>query len=224
MLIADLPDSDSLRLAIVGVAIYLGLLWLALVALTYRDIRQRTPRFALRLASALLVLALFLPGYWLYLMLRPKTTIAQRYSRSLEEELLLQELRVTRACPSCRARVEEDYLICPVCCTDLKEECRNCGRALGFAWAACPSCRTTKSPDGVVVTPARAAPAERVPAVPGPGVPPPLRPQKDLHGGFLEAVDVQLVANVIRDIRSRRPTTPAAEPPAEAEPDAGRSA
>lgn len=130
----------TLRLVLTVVGIYLGALWLALLVWTYRDIRQRTRDPIAQTLAVLLVLLLFLPGHWIYLILRPRYTLAELYGRSLEEEALLQELDTHKACPTCKRRVEDDFLICPSCRTQLKEPCRGCGRPLAHAWVACPYC------------------------------------------------------------------------------------
>lgn len=136
----------TLKLAIAIVAVYLGALWLTLIFWTYRDIRQRTRDPIVQTVSVLLVLVFFLPGHWIYLILRPRYTLAELYERSLEEEALLQELEDQKACPNCKRRVLDDYLICPSCRTQLKEPCRQCSKPLSYAWVACPFCGLEKPP------------------------------------------------------------------------------
>lgn len=174
----------TLRLVLTIVGIYLGTLWVAILVWTYRDIRQRTRDPVLQTLSVLLVLLLFLPGHWLYLILRPRYTLAELYERSLEEEALLQELDTHKACPTCKRRVQDEFLICPSCRTQLKEPCQGCGRPLAYAWVACPFCgldkpprerplaRThavpSRSPAAGTTRPAPASPS-RPPASPSPG-------------------------------------------------------
>ncbi|MCZ2108097.1 MAG: hypothetical protein LC118_00750, partial [Dehalococcoidia bacterium] len=55
-------------------AIYLAAIWITLVFWTYRDIRQRSRDPILQTVSVLLVLLFFLPGHWIYLILRPRYT------------------------------------------------------------------------------------------------------------------------------------------------------
>jgi RNA polymerase subunit RPABC4/transcription elongation factor Spt4 len=125
---------------------YLGVLWLTIAFWTYRDIRQRSRDPIVQSTAVLLVLAFFLPGHWVYLILRPRHTLVELYERSLEEEALLQELEDQKSCPSCKRRVREEYLICPSCRTSLKESCRSCQKPLSYAWIACPYCGTEKPP------------------------------------------------------------------------------
>jgi predicted amidophosphoribosyltransferase len=45
-------------------------------------------------------------------------------------------------CPVCRAEVDEEFLVCPVCTTKLRQACTNCGKPLEAAWQVCPFCET----------------------------------------------------------------------------------
>lgn len=160
----------SLRIAATILIVYMVVLWIALVFWAYRDIRQRTRDPIIQMVAVLLVLFFFLPGHWVYLILRPRHTLAEMYERSLEEEALLQELEDQKACPSCKRRVHDDFLICPSCRTRLKEPCRSCAKPLSYAWLACPFCGLEKPPrEGVGARPLR-APQPR-PAVAAPAKP-----------------------------------------------------
>ena len=132
---------------VVAIAIiYLAAIWLTLIFWTYRDIRQRSRDPILQTVAVLLVLVFFLPGHWIYLIVRPRNTLTELYERSLEEEALLQELEDQKSCPTCKRRVHDDFLICPSCRTQLKEPCRSCAKPLSYAWVACPFCGLEKPP------------------------------------------------------------------------------
>ena len=156
------PDGalgTALRWLITGAVVYVAVLWVALVAWTYRDIRQRSRDPLMQFVAILVVLLFFLPGHWIYLILRPRYTMKEVYDRALEEEALLQELEEQRACASCRRRVEEDWLLCPSCGLQLKEPCETCQRPLSYAWVVCPHCGTEKAPrPGPAIRSARARP------------------------------------------------------------------
>ena len=144
--------------------LYLAAIWLTLVFWTYRDIRQRTRDPILQATAVLLVLLFFLPGHWIYLIVRPRHTLAEMYERSLEEEALLQELEDQKACPTCKRRVVDEYLVCPSCRTQLKEACRQCTKPLSYAWVACPYCGQEKPPrEGFGPRPARPLPRAAAP-------------------------------------------------------------
>jgi RNA polymerase subunit RPABC4/transcription elongation factor Spt4 len=159
MFLASWPGGSweaTLKYSIAILAVYLGALWLTLVFWTYRDIRQRTRDPIVQTVAVLLVLVFFLPGHWIYLILRPRYTLSELYERSLEEEALLQELEDQKACPTCKRRVQDEFLICPSCRTQLKEPCRQCSKPLSYAWVSCPYCGLEKAPrEGYGPRPAR---------------------------------------------------------------------
>ena len=148
MVLADWPGGswqDTVRLiAAVGIA-YVAVLWLAAAVWAYRDIQSRTQDIVSQVIAVLLVLFFNLPGLLLYLILRPQQTLAESYERSLEAETLIHDLEDQHLCPSCRRRVEEDYVICPYCRVGLREPCARCGRALSLAWSACPYCSSDRT-------------------------------------------------------------------------------
>ncbi|MEP6870562.1 MAG: zinc ribbon domain-containing protein [Anaerolineaceae bacterium] len=154
----------TVKYVVAIIVLYLAAIWITLVFWTYRDIRQRTRDPILQTTAVLLVLVFFLPGHWIYLIVRPRYTLSEMYERSLEEEALLQELQDQKACPTCKRRVLDEYLICPSCRTQLKEACRQCTKPLSYAWAACPYCGLEKPPrEGFGPRPARPLPREAAP-------------------------------------------------------------
>jgi RNA polymerase subunit RPABC4/transcription elongation factor Spt4 len=127
-------------LAVALVVAYGLAFWAALLIWTLRDIRSRSRNVITAFFAVLLVLVFNIPGLVLYLLLRPRETIAEQYERTLEEESLLSELEEQGACPKCKARVEDDFLLCPNCRTRLKKVCAGCGRSLHLRWSVCPYC------------------------------------------------------------------------------------
>jgi len=119
--------------------------WIGLVIWTFRDIRSRTRDFFAWLLAVLLVLGMGPIGLLLYLLLRPKETLAEVYDRQLEEEALLREITNRRACPHCQAVTEPDWLVCPLCRTELRRTCVVCGKPLELNWVVCPYCATAVS-------------------------------------------------------------------------------
>lgn len=151
--------------AILGIlvgAIWLVLLWLSIIVWVYRDIRDRTRDLGLQVLAVFVVMMFFpglnIPGLALYLMMRPRETLEEAYSRSLEEEALLREIGDEGVCPSCRRFVERGWRACPYCRTPLKDVCVKCSELLSFNWVTCPYCATDRK--GATVTPAAETPRE----------------------------------------------------------------
>ncbi|HYH11718.1 MAG TPA: zinc ribbon domain-containing protein [Thermomicrobiales bacterium] len=119
---------------------YLIALWFVLVVWTFRDIESRSRNVVTQIASTMLVVFFYVPGFLLYWLLRPKETLDEAYQRSLEEEYLFQDLQELPLCPNCHHYVEDDYQICPHCNTQLKEGCHSCGRLVDLQWSVCPYC------------------------------------------------------------------------------------
>jgi hypothetical protein len=132
----------------------------------FRDIRSRSRDVLAQILATILVLLLPVIGLVVYILLRPKETLAEAYERSLEQEALLQAIEEPENCPGCGKRVSGDYLYCPHCHTQLKSACVACGRPLHTHWTLCPYCgtsTTTRAPE--------ARPAEtyaREPTTPAP--------------------------------------------------------
>ena len=120
---------------------------------TFRDMRARSRDVLALIVAVLLVALLPLIGLIVYLMLRPRETLAEAYERSLEQEALLQAIEEPEICPGCGARVKPDYILCPNCHTRLKQPCPSCGRALHLHWSVCPYCGTSVTPQVVEPVP-----------------------------------------------------------------------
>lgn len=132
-----------------GVAIYGGVallvFWLALVFWAYRDMRARSRDSFAQMLVAVMVLVLNIPGVLIYLLLRPRETLAEAYERSLEEEALLQEIEEKPTCPGCKQRVQADWQACPYCHTRLKKPCIACRQMLELSWQLCPYCAAAQT-------------------------------------------------------------------------------
>jgi hypothetical protein len=174
-----LPDpgkiwSDFINNPIVGLAgqlivIYAVLLWLGTAYWAFRDMQARTENPILPYFAAALIIfftpLLFLFAVVLYLIIRPRETLAEVYERSLAEESLLAEVEKNELCPVCRDRVQPDWLVCPNCRTRLHRVCPSCNRLADPGWPLCAYCghefeRTRPS------RPAEVASASRQPTPP----------------------------------------------------------
>ena len=142
---------DILKIVGLVLGFYYILLLFAAAVWTYRDIRSRTQDILAQVLSIALVLVLQLPGLILYMLMRPKQTLAEKYERALEEEYLRRDIEDDHVCPHCQRGVESDFIVCPYCMTELRRRCPNCERTVDLTWSVCPFCGSTA---GVVTPPA----------------------------------------------------------------------
>lgn len=119
--------------------------WLSMVIWTFRDIRSRSRDIFAAILAALMVLLFGPIGLMLYLLLRPRETLAEAYDRALEEEALLREIEDRVVCPTCGQPTVEDWMLCPHCHAQLKRPCSECGRLLEMGWRLCPYCGSAPS-------------------------------------------------------------------------------
>jgi RNA polymerase subunit RPABC4/transcription elongation factor Spt4 len=171
-------------------AAFLTAIWISAVIWTFRDIRSRTRDIFAQILATLMVLIFFplfpLPGMVLYLILRPRETLAEIYERTLEEEALLQGIEERLACPSCNRRIEEDYVVCPSCHTRLKKGCVSCGRLLHLSWTICAYCGAAQTTAQTVMPPQRASipiePPPEASALPQPVIEAGTEPEPEVSG------------------------------------------
>ena len=138
---------SALRLGALVLISYALVLWLSAVVWVYRDVRNRTADQVSQLVAVVLVAVFNVPGIIVYLVIRPQTTLADAYERSLEAEAILHELQLTASsCQGCRRPIDDDFNICPFCRVVLREPCRTCSRLVRTSWSACPYCATDRHP------------------------------------------------------------------------------
>ncbi len=177
-----LARGAQIFVALIGA--YLAVLWFVSIVWAFRDIESRSRSVVTQIFSTLLVVLFPFLGVPLYLVLRPKETLDSAFQKSLEEEYLLQDLEELPLCPSCQHYVAEDFVLCPHCHTQLRDNCASCDRLVDLRWTLCPYCSApqsghehapqieapaarwsrpsvpTKVPAPVIAVPERAAPAE----------------------------------------------------------------
>ncbi len=130
--------------AMIGCAVtFFVIFWLSTVLWTYRDVRARTQDFLSQILATVLAAVFPIAGLLIYMILRPRQTLAEIYERQLEEESLLAEMTERQTCNNCHARVESDFQICPSCGQKLKRSCPKCERLLELRWMFCPYCATS---------------------------------------------------------------------------------
>ncbi len=145
--------------------------WLSLIIWTFRDIRSRTQDLLSQVLATLLVTVFFIGGLFIYMILRPRQTLAEIYERQLEEESLLAEMTERQTCNNCHARIESDFQVCPSCGQKLKRPCPKCERLLELRWTFCPYCAANLAAGAPVQNMPGMANMQGMPAGPSSGVP-----------------------------------------------------
>lgn len=136
--------SNAILIVVSALAAFGAALWLSLVIWTFRDMRSRSRDLLGQILAAAVVAVLSLPGLVIYLILRPRETLAEAYERSLEEEALLQSIEEKPVCPGCGRAAREHWQVCPYCHTKLKKVCVTCGELLQLGWNICPHCASSQ--------------------------------------------------------------------------------
>lgn len=144
---------DILRTVGIIFLAYYVLLLFATAVWTYRDIRSRTQDITAQVLAVALVLVLQLPGLVLYLLMRPKQTLAEKYERALEEEYLRRDIEDDHVCPSCQRGVDSEFIVCPYCLTELRRRCHTCDRTIDLTWQVCPYCGSTAGAPATIQMP-----------------------------------------------------------------------
>ncbi len=132
--------SGLLTIVVFFFAAFLVIFWVSLVFWTWRDVRSRTQDVIVQVTATVLVAVFNIGGLFIYLIVRPRQTLAELYERQLEEESLLAEMTERQTCPTCHYRVEGDFQICPSCGTKLRRPCPRCEHLLELKWNVCPYC------------------------------------------------------------------------------------
>lgn len=141
--------------------------WVAMGIWAFNDIRSRSRDWLAIILAVLLVIAFPIVGLILYMLIRPRTTLADVYDRALEEEALLRELEETHACHSCGVPVESGWVYCPNCHNQLQHSCPTCAKLVRNEWAICVYCGTPQRAGQTMRAPNDLRAANELPAGPG---------------------------------------------------------
>lgn len=126
--------------AVILFVLFLVIFHISLIFWAWRDIRSRTQDVILQVVATLVVAVFDVGGLFIYLIVRPRQTLAELYERQLEEESLLAEMNDHTTCPTCHFRVSSEYQLCPNCGTKLRRPCPRCEHLLELGWNVCPFC------------------------------------------------------------------------------------
>ena len=173
MTLASFLSSGTQHGILNGLLFFAFLLWLATGYWAYKDARRRIEDpFLIGLAVVLTLIIPYL-GAFVYMLFRPPEYLEDVHERQLEIRAMEERLGGgDNRCPVCRAHVDEDFLVCPVCTTRLRQACTGCGKPLEQAWQVCPFCETpiVTEPGTIALEPKKPAtrrpPRPRAPRAP----------------------------------------------------------
>ena len=77
-------------------------------------------------------------GLIAYLVLRPHSYAADREEQELDMALRERQLAQYGTCPQCGAPIEKDFVVCPVCDTQVRNVCPSCHRPARCALEGLP--------------------------------------------------------------------------------------
>ena len=143
----DLVNSIAtvLGVAVALIGAFLFAFWIAMGIWTFNDIRSRTRDWLAIGLACLLTLIFPVVGLILYMMIRPKDTLADVYDRALEEEAILRELEETITCHNCGVPVKGDWVFCPNCHAQQQYACPSCATLVRQEWDICVRCGTPQT-------------------------------------------------------------------------------
>ena len=76
------------------------------------------------------------------MILRPSSYLIDREEQDLDIALREHQLSHYGICPKCGAPIDRDFVVCPICNTQVRNVCPTCHRPLNADWKVCPYCRT----------------------------------------------------------------------------------
>jgi double zinc ribbon protein len=140
--VGDFFDSDTwFVIRNLGI-LFLIVFWLAWAYWVFKDARRRIEDPWL-VAMATILGLVPIVGPLVYLFFRPPEYLEDRRERELEIRAMEDQIGQRASnCPVCRAAVESDFLVCPVCTTKLKQACTGCKAPLEPLWQVFPYCET----------------------------------------------------------------------------------
>ena len=138
-----MPNLTSLKPLLFIVIFYLLAFWLSLSYWAFRDARERSNSVLFHVFATGLSLVLPIFGLFIYMIIRPPLTMAERRALELETQALSEPggpARELRPCPSCGEPIDSQYVLCPHCKTQFSKLCPRCNKQLKLGWSVCPYC------------------------------------------------------------------------------------
>lgn len=98
--LVDFISAPSFKTLQLGIIIYFGILWLAIIIWVTRDAINRSHSLFFQVTAILLNIIFPILGILLYLIIRPSKTTSERYYEELEHRLVLESIDEQEKKPS----------------------------------------------------------------------------------------------------------------------------
>lgn len=128
------------NMVINGLGILYVFFWFIVIGWVWNDVTERSTNRIFRAVSMLLVIFLNIPGLIIYMILRPRQTIAEIYWSDLERRYLRYETAELGDCDQCGYQLQPGFVSCPNCSAIIKVKCEGCGVYIDKGWRYCPFC------------------------------------------------------------------------------------
>jgi RNA polymerase subunit RPABC4/transcription elongation factor Spt4 len=139
----DFFNSTTWDLVRTGLIALVALFWVATIFWVRKDARRRIADTKLVWLATLIGAIPPFIGPLIYMLFRPPEYLEDVRERELELKMIERGLEGRElTCWVCSARVEPEFLVCPVCTTRLRQACASCHKPLEPAWQVCPYCET----------------------------------------------------------------------------------
>jgi len=133
--------------------VYFFVVWIGLILWVAKDIGSRSESRLFQAFCVLLMILLTPIWVFLYLLIRPRKSLYEKYYGEIEENLwILHEIVEERlwedidqvkelTCPRCEEIIHDDFTLCPHCELELKHPCQHCKKEIRNSWTTCPYCQ-----------------------------------------------------------------------------------
>lgn len=136
--------------------LFVFVFWGATVYWVYKDARRRFAERKLVWVSAVIGAIPPFLGPLVYMLFRPPEYLEDVRERELEIRAIEKRLdERDEECTVCGSAVGQEFLVCPVCTTRLRQACETCQKPLEPAWQVCPYCETPVGTEPVMLEPKR---------------------------------------------------------------------
>ena len=135
----------SIDLGIKLILGYFFIVWAAFIIWVIKDITNRTTNILVQTISIFIIL-FFTPifGLPVYLLIRPRTTLFEKYYEEEEVEETVDDMEELYHCPGCNHKVSREFKFCPKCAFELTTSCPSCKKRIHTDWTLCPYCGEKK--------------------------------------------------------------------------------